>query len=87
MKNPLKLIILLTTCLIIFPLITQAENVFDPELIINDQDMLNYKDLSLNEIQNFLNFQNSFLATYTATSSYGKEKTAAEIITGDFNIR
>lgn len=80
MKTPLKFIILLATCLIIFPLTTKAENVFDPGLIISDQDMLNYKDLSLNEIQNFLNSQNSFLSTYTTTSSYGKEKTAAEII-------
>lgn len=80
MNKALKSIILITTCLIIFPLTTQAENIFDPALIISDQEMLNYKDMSLSEVQSFLNSQNSFLATYKTTSSYGKEKTAAEII-------
>ena len=53
---------------------------FDPNLIITDEEMLNYNSMTLSEIQRFLEEKNSYLATYQTLNSYGTMKTAAEII-------
>jgi hypothetical protein len=53
---------------------------FNPNNIINDEEMLNYKSMTLDDIQKFLENHNSYLATYSTTSAYGKTKKASEII-------
>lgn len=53
---------------------------FDPNLIISDEEMLNYNSMTLMEIQIFLESKNSFLASYETKNAYGTKKTAAEII-------
>lgn len=58
----------------------KAENVFNPNRILEDHVLLNTKSLSLNEIQSFLSERNSYLASYQTSNAYGELKTAAEII-------
>jgi len=54
---------------------------FNPNYIISDFEMLDYNSLDEEEIQDFLEQYNSYLADYAGTNSYGTpNKTAAEII-------
>ncbi len=53
---------------------------FNPNNIISDYDFFNTDDLSLKEIQRFLERRNSALATYTAFDKDGQLRSAAEII-------
>ena len=48
--------------------------------IINDGKFLNSGSMSVNDIQRFLEGQNSFLASYSTTDIEGTTRTAAEII-------
>lgn len=54
---------------------------FNPGNIITDGELLNSSDMSLEEIQRFLEKNNSFLSNYFTTNSHGTlNKKAAEII-------
>jgi hypothetical protein len=53
---------------------------FDPNNIINDSLLLDVDSMTLNDIQNFLENQGSYLAYYKTTNTYGDKKSAAEII-------
>ena len=64
----------------LLPLAGNAATEFKPGFLISDQELLNYNSMSSSQIQSFLTKQNSYLANYTTTSSYGQEKTAAQII-------
>jgi hypothetical protein len=75
-----KITLVLSLVLITLPLLSKAQGEFDPSYIISDYDLLNFNSMSLNEIQKFLESKNSFLATHRTMSSYGQEKSAAEII-------
>ncbi len=55
-------------------------NIFNPNNIISDYEMLNASSLNVNQIQSFLQNQGSFLATYQTDNAYGSIKSAAEII-------
>ncbi len=57
-----------------------TSNIFNPNNIISDYEMLNAKSLNVNQIQSFLQNQGSFLATYQTDNAYGSIKSAAEII-------
>lgn len=63
-----------------FPVKASVDPNFDPNLIITDQEMLAWNNLSLSEIQSFLEQKNSYLANYRTVNAYGTLKTAAEII-------
>lgn len=65
-----------------FPVMAQTEldPKFNPNNIISDEEMLNYRGLSRDEIQKFLENHNSYLATYYTISSYGQTKLASDII-------
>jgi len=58
----------------------QAEEVFNPNYIISDYEMLRTDSMSLGEIQTFLTQKKGYLATYITEDAYGEKKTAAEII-------
>ncbi len=75
-----KLFLIPLILIILTPLSLKAQNEFNPSFLISDQELLNYNDMSLDDIQKFLESWNSYLATYRTTSSYGQEKSAAEII-------
>lgn len=53
---------------------------FDPEKIISDEDFFHSDDMSLDDIQHFLERKESTLAHYTVIDSYGRVRTAADII-------
>lgn len=64
----------------LLPLAGNAATEFKPGFLISDSELLNYNSMSASQIQNFLEKQNSYLATYTSTNAYGTTKSAAEII-------
>lgn len=53
---------------------------FDPNKIINDDEFFDTNSMSTQDIQNFLQSKNSYLANYITTNAYGTTKSAAEII-------
>jgi hypothetical protein len=77
-----KLIFFLLPLFLVVPLIAKAQidPKFNPNNIISDSDMLNYSSMTLDQIQNFLKNNGSYLTNYQAPNTYGKIKTAAEII-------
>ncbi len=80
MKNMKKLIFLAIFVLFLIPLGTKAQNEFNPSMLISDYDLLNFKSMSLDQIQRFLESKNSYLATYKTLNAYGQERSAAQII-------
>lgn len=57
------------------------EPVFNPSHIIDDDEMLDTESMSVADIQEFLESQDSYLAQYKTTNAYGTpNKSAAEII-------
>lgn len=75
-----KTVIIAIAILFIIPLGVKAENQFNPGMLISDYDLLNFKSMSLDQIQRFLESKNSYLATYRTLNAYGQEKMASEII-------
>ncbi len=57
-----------------------AQASFNPNNIISDFEILNYKSMSLQEIRDFINSKGGFLATYRAPDLDGNMKLAADII-------
>lgn len=53
---------------------------FDPNNIISDSLLLDADSMSLEDIQDFLENQGSYLAYYNTKNTYGDNKSAAEII-------
>ncbi|MFA4942691.1 MAG: hypothetical protein WC564_03595 [Patescibacteria group bacterium] len=85
MKKISKISLILALIFFFYPSNSFAQTTIDPEFnpgrIISDAEILNTDSMSLIEIQNFLNKQNSFLANYATYNSHGTpNKTAAEII-------
>ncbi|MBI4407422.1 MAG: hypothetical protein HY565_02900 [Candidatus Kerfeldbacteria bacterium] len=69
-------------CLILallVPTMLQAAT-FNPHKIITDDDLTDYTRMSFSGIQNFLDREDSILATYTTTDIDGAARSAAEII-------
>ncbi|MFA5421162.1 MAG: hypothetical protein WC280_04050 [Patescibacteria group bacterium] len=75
-----KNLLILSVAIILFPFCIKASAEFNPGNIISDQDILDYKSMTLDEVQSFLEAQNSSLANMTLLDTYGKEKKASEII-------
>ena len=63
-----------------FATATPVDPKFDPGNILSDNDALNAKCMSADQIQNFLNQKGGFLANYVTTNAHGTPKTAAQII-------
>jgi len=85
MSNRFFSIIALTTLLfssLSLPAGAQGiEPVFNPSHIIDDDEMLDTESMSVADIQEFLESQDSYLAQYKTTNAYGTpNKSAAEII-------
>jgi hypothetical protein len=59
---------------------TIYQNGYNPNHIMEDNDLLNVNSMSLQDIQSFLQNKGSFLSSYTTANTYGDLKTAAEII-------
>lgn len=76
--------LLFFSLIFVFVLLTstrvQAENVFNPNRILEDSVLLNTTSLNPNQIQSFLTERNSYLANYQTANAYGELKTAAQII-------
>jgi len=70
--------LLVAGALIVLAPIAKAE--FDPNFIIGDQEILDEKSMTLEEIQNLLSSQGGFLATYTVTDPNGLTMSAAQAI-------
>lgn len=69
------LITLLTPSLNVF-----AQSEFNPSFIISDQELFDYKSLSRDDIQKFLDSKASYLKSYESTDVDGLQKRAADII-------
>ena len=81
MEN-MKKIIIITLVFLLFPLVSgaQIDPNFNPNNILDDQDILDYNSMTLPDIQNFLQSKNSYLANYFAPNAHGTTKMAAEMI-------
>ncbi|MEZ7821253.1 MAG: hypothetical protein QMB51_03015, partial [Patescibacteria group bacterium] len=73
-----KNIILLTTTILMLPIFSQALT-FDPNNIISDYDMQNYKSMSLSDIQSLLDGK-GYLGKMMFENYFGELTPAAEII-------
>lgn len=87
MKKNISITIVLSLTFILLPFInseTRAQtlslDVFNPNNIISNNEMLDVYSMSLSDIQSFLEVQGSYLANYQTTNAYGVTKSAAEII-------
>lgn len=92
MKSKQKEIAFLSLFIFIFPILSQAA--VDINNIVSDQEFANYNTMDVEDIQNFLESHNSYLANYTymgdnpspsqllidPEKKYFKTRTAAEII-------
>ncbi|MFH1537046.1 MAG: hypothetical protein ABID45_03600 [Patescibacteria group bacterium] len=75
----MKKTLIISLILLSLPFISEAAS-FDKNLIISDDDMTNYKSMSLDSITHFLRNQGGILGNYTTADKDGKIKSAAEII-------
>ncbi|MFA6194534.1 MAG: hypothetical protein WC719_02165 [Patescibacteria group bacterium] len=88
MKNtkPIKANLIGLSALIfcLLPLLAKAQTdidaAFNPNRILEDEEMLNYGSMGLPEIQNFLNNKGSYLANYSTLNTHGDTRSAAQII-------
>lgn len=82
MKDKKILIIFLFCLLFAQPVLAQVDvdPNFNPNRILNDNDLLDTNSMGLADIQTFLQNKGSFLANYTAPNANGVTKSAAEII-------
>jgi len=81
--NTKKIITLFLFLLITpFPALAQVEvdPQFNPNQIITDDEFYDYNSMSTQDIQGFLQKENSYLANYITTNAYGTTESAAEII-------
>ncbi|MFA6321848.1 MAG: hypothetical protein WCX71_00020 [Candidatus Buchananbacteria bacterium] len=76
----IKIILISTIFLLLPQSILAADYFFNPNLIISDDDFLDYNCLTLNEIQQFLLSKNSPLADMSFLDYQGINKKASEII-------
>lgn len=77
-----KIIIICLALLFPLPILAQItiDPSFNPERILEDNEILEYNSMDLSDIQNFLVNKNSFLANYNTINTHGTPKSAAEII-------
>ncbi len=73
-----KLIALCTISIVLFPALSQAA--FNQNYILSDNDLTDKDAMSLSRVQQFLESQNSALATYTTNALGGTTKRASDII-------
>ncbi len=78
----IKKVLILMFFLSFFILILEANanNGFNPSLIISDAEILDNQTMTLHEIQSFLDTKNSFLANYSCPDANGIVRRASEII-------
>ncbi len=78
------LILLISYLGLLWPQLSQAQTSIDPSFnpnrIISNNQLLDYKAMNLNDIENFLISKGSFLTNYTAIDSNGQRSSAARII-------
>ena len=58
----------------------KAQETFNPNYIISDEEILNYHAMTLDEVRSFLISKGGYLANYSCPDPNGKMMTAAEII-------
>ncbi len=79
-----KKIIILFLFFLILPKISWGQVTVDPNFnpnrILEDNDLLDSSSMTVSDIQAFLVSKNSYLANYQTENAYGTVKTAAEII-------
>lgn len=77
MKKSLVILLLFS---LFAPLTTLAQADFNPQYIISDSEMFDYKGWTISDIQNFLEARGSYLAHYQTEDLNGNLRTAAGII-------
>ena len=79
-----KKILILFLFFLILPKISWGQTTIDPDFnpnrILEDNELLESSSMTLSDIQAFLASKNSYLANYRTENAYGTIKTAAEII-------
>lgn len=67
-------------CILLTPLSPALAMDFNPNYVLSDEDLTNYRSMDLEDIQKFLERKGSYLATYVTEDTDGIMKNAAEII-------
>ena len=75
-----KFLIIIFTFVALLPVAVLAQADFNPQLIISDAEMFDYKGWMISDIQKFLEDRGSYLATYQTEDINGNMRTAAGII-------
>ncbi len=83
-KSLFSAIFICVVSILTYPAATNAQftpdNGYNPNRILEDNEILDYNALDLSGIQNFLNSRPGTLKNYVTANAYGETKTAAEII-------
>ena len=75
-----KFLIVIFTFFALLPVAVLAQADFNPQLIISDAEMFDFKGWMISDIQKFLEDRGSYLATYQTEDINGNLRTAAGII-------
>ena len=75
-----KSLVILLSLAIFVPLMALAQADFNPQYIISDSEMFDYKGWTISDIQKFLEARGSYLANYQTEDLNGNMRTAAGII-------
>lgn len=75
-----KSLVILLFVSLFAPLLTLAQADFNPQYIISDSEMFDYKGWTIADIQKFLEARGSYLANYQTEDMNGNIRTAAGII-------
>jgi len=83
-KSLTSVILFFALSVLVYPLSSQAQfipdNGYDPNRILEDNEILDYTAMNFSDIQNFLISRPGILKDYATLNAYGELKTAAEII-------
>jgi len=75
-----KILITILVLMAGWPILTRAQTEFNPNYIISDAELQDYKIWGHQDIQNFLEDRGSYLRNYSTTDFAGVVKSAADII-------
>ncbi|MCX6779734.1 MAG: serine hydrolase, partial [Candidatus Magasanikbacteria bacterium] len=75
-----KSLVILLSLIVFAPLMALAQADFNPQYIISDNEMFDYKGWTISDIQKFLEARGSYLANYQTEDLSGNLRTAAGII-------
>ncbi|MEA2089098.1 MAG: hypothetical protein U9O55_04675 [Patescibacteria group bacterium] len=73
-------IVLFTISYFLSPLLSIASTTFDPNYILSDEELNNYKSMDFKDIEIFLNQREGILKNYVCEDKAGEQRKASEVI-------